>query len=178
MNATFTADKFTSFWELFRVWLKKGWMLFAGILALMLGFQHFFMVGVNASKSLEQYSVFLVLKFDKDIKRGDLVAFHYEGENPYEPSLLWVKRAEGVAGDVVTRSNRTFFVNGKEVGTAAERGKTGRLYGKELPLGPVGEIPQGFFYVKADHPDSLDSRYGLMGWLAQAKVVGRAIVLF
>jgi conjugal transfer pilin signal peptidase TrbI len=32
--------------------------------------------------------------------------------------------------------------------------------------------------VRAPHPDSLDSRYALTGWVTQAQIIGRAHVLF
>jgi len=159
-------------------WLRRGWIWLAALAGSMLLFGHFFTIGVNASESLKDYSLFLVIKGDKNIARNDLVAFEYVGTNPYDPRLRWVKRAAGVAGDVVTVEGRKFFVNGKEMGTAKEYGKRGALKGKTLELGPTGVIPEGHIYVQADHPDSLDSRYALMGWVAEERIIGRAVVIF
>ena len=51
---------------------------------------------------------------------------------------------------------------------------------KGLPLdtGPVGVLPPGRYYVRAPHPDSLDSRYALTGWIAEDQIIGRAYALF
>jgi conjugal transfer pilin signal peptidase TrbI len=32
--------------------------------------------------------------------------------------------------------------------------------------------------VRAPHPDSLDSRYALTGWIAEDQIIGRAYALF
>jgi len=45
----------------------------------------------------------------RSVHRGELVAFHY----PRNPSVMYVKRAIAVGGDVVRISNRKVFVNGK-----------------------------------------------------------------
>jgi len=47
-----------------------------------------------------------------------------------------------------------------------------------LEKGRVGVIPLGHVYVNADHQDSLDSRYALMGWVPNEIILGRAIPLF
>src|SRR5438034_992561 len=44
----------------------------------------------------------------RSVHRGELVAFHY----PRNPSVMYVKRAIAVGGDVVRISNRKVFVNG------------------------------------------------------------------
>lgn len=159
-------------------WLRRGWLWLAGLLAIMLLFGHFFTIGINASKSLQHVSVFLVLKWDHDIKRGDYVAFELGSNNPYNNGMLWLKHVAGAGGDKVEQHDRHFFVNGVDVGLAATYGKRNALHGKPLEIGPTGTIPQGSLYVAGDHPDSLDSRYALVGWITPAQVRGRAIVLF
>ena len=80
----------------------------------------------------------------------------------------------GLPGDEVTRSERLFLVNGEPVGWAkpfsAERAP--------LALGPTGVIPDGHYYVSGTHPDSLDSRYALAGWIRREALIGRAYVVF
>ena len=74
----------------------------------------------------------------------------------------------------MTRSERLFLVNGEPVGWAkpfsAER--------TPLALGPTGVIPDGHYYVSGTHPDSLDSRYALAGWIRRDALIGRAYVVF
>lgn len=178
MSNAITVEKIRTFTPLFGAWLKRGWIWLAALVAAMLVMQHFITFGVNASQSLGQYTLFMVLKWDKDIHRGDLMAFEYTGTNPYDKGLSWVKRASGVPGDNVTREGRDFFVNGTAMGTARTTGKRGVLAGQELELGPTGQIPQGRYYVQGDHEDSLDSRYALMGWVPTERIKGRAIVIF
>jgi conjugal transfer pilin signal peptidase TrbI len=50
--------------------------------------------------------------------------------------------------------------------------------GLPLELGPTGILPAGRYYVRAPHPDSLDSRYWLTGWISDAQIIGRAYALF
>ena len=50
--------------------------------------------------------------------------------------------------------------------------------GQPLAPGPTGTLPTGRFYVRAPHPDSLDSRYALLGWISESQIIGRAYVLF
>ena len=85
-----------------------------------------------------------------------------------------VKLVAVVAGDTVTRANRDYFVNGVHVGPA----KSVSRQGVPLELGPTGVLPAGHYYVRAPHPDSLDSRYRLTGWVSQTQIIGRAYALF
>jgi conjugal transfer pilin signal peptidase TrbI len=60
----------------------------------------------------------------------------------------------------------------------AGQAKTIGLDGQALQPGPTGVLPAGRFYVYAPHPDSLDSRYALTGWIHQRQIIGRAHALF
>ena len=42
----------------------------------------------------------------------------------------------------------------------------------------VMPAPAGRYYVRAPHPDSLDSRYRLTGWVSEEQIIGRAYALF
>lgn len=82
----------------------------------------------------------------------------------------WLSRVHqgflaGIPGASVTASDRRYFVDGREMGFAKEYSKT-------------GVIPKGHYFVSADHPDSLDSRYALKGWVADDQVLGQAMRLF
>ena len=135
-------------------------------------FQAHFSFGLNASPSLP-HRFFLIHKGELP-QRGQYVAFRWPGGGPYPAGVTFVKVIAGIAGDTITRADRDFFVNGADVGQA----KTVSREGLPLELGPCGVLPAGRYYVRAPHPDSLDSRYRLMGWISESQIVGRAYALF
>lgn len=135
-------------------------------------FKMHFALGLNSSESLPD-RVFLIHKGELPA-RGQYVAFRWAGGGPYAAGVTFVKIAAGVPGDTVTRVERDFFVNGDFVGTAKKHSRSG----VPLALGPTGELPPGRYYVRAPHPDSLDSRYQLTGWVAENQILGRAYALF
>jgi conjugal transfer pilin signal peptidase TrbI len=77
-------------------------------------------------------------------------------------------------GSIVSARDRDFFVDGDPVGRAKERARTGEA----LEIGAVGMIPEAHYYVAGEHPDSLDSRYRLTGWVARQQIVGTAHRIF
>jgi conjugal transfer pilin signal peptidase TrbI len=135
-------------------------------------FNSCFSFGLNASPSLP-HTLYLIHK-GTTVKRGDYVAFHWHGGGLHPAGVTFVKIMAGLPGDTVTETNRQFFVNGHPVGTAKQQSRKGA----PLAIGPVGSIPSGRFYVMAPHPDSLDSRYRLTGWISQSQIIGRAYALF
>ena len=134
--------------------------------------QRHFGFGLNASPSLP-YRFFLIHKGELP-QRGEYIAFRWHGGGPYPAGVTFVKIVAGMAGDAVTRADRDFFVNGTHVGQA----KTVSRQGVPLELGPTGVLPAGRYYVRAPHPDSLDSRYRLTGWVEEEQIIGRAYALF
>lgn len=136
-------------------------------------FNLFFTVGINATESLPDH-VFLILKQDRNIKKGDYVAFKWNGGGPYPAGLTFVKLVKGVEGDIVEENQRNFYVSGSYAGLAKERS----LKGVPLDKGITGVIPSNHFYAYAPNKDSLDSRYALMGLVSYERIVGRAIPLF
>lgn len=135
-------------------------------------FQAHFVFGLNASPSLP-HRFFLIHKGELP-QRGQYVAFRWPGGGPCPAGATFVKIVGGMAGDAVTRAEWDFFVNGTHVGQA----KTVSRQGVPLELGPTGVLPAGRYYVRAPHPDSLDSRYRLTGWIAESQIIGRAYALF
>lgn len=131
-----------------------------------------FVFGINSSTSLPQH-VFLIHKGEQPA-RGQYVAFRWEGGGTHPAGTTFVKILAGVAGDTVTRRERDFFVNAEFVGTA----KTHSRSGVALDPAPAGVIPPARYFVRAPHPDSLDSRYRLPGLIAQSQIIGRAYALF
>jgi len=126
---------------------------------------------INASPSLPHWAIWL----DRSAVpvRGDLILF-----DPPPSALLtrhfgaapqpFGKQVMGVAGDLVTREGRTFFVNGKAVAIA----KVVSRFGEPLALGPTGIIPKGCYFVATGHKDGFDSRYAAIGWICARSVLG------
>ena len=132
---------------------------------------------INASPSLPYWAIWL--DAGATPQRGDLILF-----DPPPSTLLtrhfgsdpkpFGKRVVGVAGDVVTRQERTFLVNGRAVAVAKPRSR----WGEPLALGRTGRIPRGCYFVATAHKDGFDSRYAAIGWICRPRVlgVGRAIL--
>ena len=135
-------------------------------------FQAHFAVAFNASSSLP-HRCFLIHKGEPP-RRGEYVAFRWHGGGPYPEGATFVKRIAGIPGDVITANGRRFYVNGDPVGDA----KTASRQGQPLEPGPTGTLPDSRYYVHAPHPDSLDSRYRLTGWIAESQIIGRAHALY
>ena len=137
-----------------------------------LWFNEHYTVALNITESLP-HRLFLIHRGELP-KRGDLVAFRWIGGGPYPVGSTFIKEIAGVSGDMVTQVDRNYFINGHPVG----RAKSTSRQGIELKPGPTGTLLDGTYYVRAPHPDSLDSRYALTGWVSQAQIIGRAHVLF
>lgn len=131
-----------------------------------------FTLGINTTHSLPQ-RLFLIER-DTLPAKGDLVAFRWSGGGPYPRGATFIKRIAGAPGDAVTRIDGEYFVNCFPVG----RAKTVSRTGDPLQGGPTGTLPPGHYYVQAPHPDSLDSRYALTGWVSRSQIIGRAHAVF
>lgn len=99
---------------------------------------------------------------------------HLVGEKPQGPVVVPCR-----GGCTGCRNHlRTLFVGQFRRAPRSWRAKPISKGGKPLQHGPVGIIPNGHFFMSAPHPDSLDSRYALVGWVAETELVGRAISLY
>jgi len=152
-----------------------------GVMALVIAIcRPFFTIGINLDHSLPGH-VFLIHKGEMPA-RGQFVAFRFQGFEPYFPrGATFVKILAGMPGDEVRAVSdgcieyRVFthsFVS--VIGCAKPDTRDGR----PLNLGPVGEIPDGRYAVAGTHPDSLDSRYAAVGWIARDQIIGRAWMVF
>ena len=150
-------------------------------------------VDVNYTDSLPDHVFITVKGWKTGLKRGDYIAYRFPTENPISPFRKgdhMVKIIAGVGGDTVSMTaTRGFTVlsPGEVVSTSMMiPGSNGTLgvaktlsrRGFPLEAGPVGVIPEGSFYVYAPHPDSLDSRYALVGWVSSDEIIGRTFALF
>jgi conjugal transfer pilin signal peptidase TrbI len=142
------------------------------IVAAYLAFGRAYLIAFNLTESLPG-TLFLIQKGTLP-NRGDLVAFRWQAHWPYPQGSLFVKRLVGMPGSIVSARDRDFIVDGDPVGRAKERARTGEL----LEIGAVGTIPEAHYYVAGEHPDSLDSRYWLTGWVARPQIVGTAHRIF
>ncbi len=135
-------------------------------------FHQHYSLGLNVTESLPGH-VFLI-HHGESPGLGEYVAFRWPGGGPYPAGATFVKLMAGLPGDVVTQVDGSYFINDFPVGRAKDVDRQGH----PLLPGPTGTIPPGTFYVLGTHPDSLDSRYALTGWVPQAQIIGRAYVLF
>ena len=149
------------------LWLLTLWVLLG----------RYIVLSINVSDSLPG-RVFLIQKGVKP-DLDDFAAFHYQGGGPYPSGARFLKLVKGVAGATVNAVQVEsgfvdFFVNGSFVGRAKPTSKMGST----LIPGPTGTIPQHHYYMAAPNPDSLDSRYALVGWVDEGQLIGRAIRVF
>jgi conjugal transfer pilin signal peptidase TrbI len=152
--------------------LKHWAFVYVAIAAIALWFHAHYGFGLNASPSLP-HRLFLIHKSEMP-SRGDFVAFRWAGGGPYPAGVTFIKVLAGMPGDEVTRDARGFHLNGVPVGVPKPVSRQGQV----LEPGPTGQIPEGRYYVQAGHPDSLDSRYQLTGWIHASQIIGRADALF
>ena len=125
---------------------------------------------LNETESLPNWA-FAVDKADRAPKRGEYFVFVARA-NPYYPAgMQFTKKVVGVPGDIVTvTASRDFFINGQFVGHAKERSKRGDI----AVMSDPGVIPAGHYFVVTPHPDSLDSRYKMIGLIDHSRLVGKA----
>lgn len=131
-----------------------------------------------------------------DLKRGDIVVFHY----PVDPSQHFVKRVIGLPGDHILLRNKTVYVNDEALPEKYAVHVPGdhNLYRDNFPsdvdlTGQVdatwrtemgdrvhdGElvVPPNEYFVMGDNRDhSLDSRY--WGFVPRANIVGRPLLIY
>ena len=125
--------------------------------------------GINETTSLPNWA-FIIDRGNRRPKRDQLVQF-IAPDNPYYPhGSPFVKHIWGLPGDRVERRGREYYIGERDLGFAKPFSQTG----KATSLGPVGVIPAGHYYVGTASKDSLDSRYGEIGWISADRIVGVA----
>ena len=129
-------------------------------------------VHVNASWSDEAWGYAAVPLFGEDPKIGDRVLF--EPPEAIGSPVPYLKTVRGVPGmRIDLDADGTVVLDGVRLGLA----KTHALDGQPLAAVAPGTIPEGHFYLHADHVDSHDSRYAEVGLVPRARILGRAVVL-
>ena len=125
----------------------------------------------NVSESLDG-NLFLIDKWNKEIKKGKKISFAAEGNGYYQGEFL--KIIKGVEGDKVVHDDSAVYINNEYVGIIKERGRNGDL----LQAGPTGIIPKGECFVAGKHKDSFDSRYKNIGYVKKNNIIGTAYLIF
>ena len=129
-------------------------------------------VHVNASWSDGAWGYAAFPLFGEDPKIGDRVLF--EPPEAIGSPVPYLKTVRGVPGmRIDVDADGTVVLDGVRVGLA----KTHALDGRPLGAVAPGTIPEGHFYLHADHVDSHDSRYAEVGLVPRARILGRAIAL-
>ena len=162
--------------RLYREFYQKYATPFLAVVVCLSAFNQHYALALNLSHSLPHHLYFIKKDANKlsDLKQGDYVAFSWQG-GFYPIGTQVIKEVAGLPGNHVTKTNSTFFIDGKEVGTAKEYS----LDGMKLAINPFeGEIPQRFMWVKTGHKDSLDSRYELSGLIHSGQIIGKAVPIF
>jgi len=145
-------------------------------------------VHVNASWSDEAWGYAAFPLFGESLKIGDRVLFEPRPDRgepapatepggqaqSVESRVPYLKTVRGLPGmRIEIGQDRTVFLDGEPVG----RAKTHALDGRPLAAVVQGIIPPGHYFMHADHPDSHDSRYGEIGLVPRARILGRAVAL-
>lgn len=113
------------------------------------------------------YKVFLYLPHVAP-QKGDITVYQYKGQHI-------IKQIIGTEGDEVHYDfTKNLYIGDFKVGPLREKNTHGTvLYGIE-----EGIIPNGFVFLYAPHPRSLDSRYDVLGLVERHHLKGKAIALF
>jgi conjugal transfer pilin signal peptidase TrbI len=124
---------------------------------------------INQTESLPNWA-FIADQANRTPHRGQMVAFVPPKTPFYPDGMVFGKIVAGVPGDRIELRGREVFVAGKSVGLAKPRSRTGLAV---EPIAP-GVIPPNHYFVMTPHPDSLDSRYAMIGLIPRARILGVA----
>ncbi len=129
-------------------------------------------VHVNASWSDGAWGYAAFPLFGEAPEVGDRVLF--EPPEAVGSPVPYLKTVRGVPGmRIEVDEDRTVRLDGEPVA----RAKPHALDGRPLLAIAPGIVPQGHFYLHADHADSHDSRYAEIGLVPRGRIVGRAIAM-
>lgn len=122
------------------------------------------------------YNVFLVDLDDKDVRRGDYLAFTSLQMEPfYRNGTPAVKQVIGVPGDRVRVDTNGVTVNGQWRGALWHLQPGGRLWLMGQRASDVRRdepVPAQRLWMMGTHPRSFDSRY--WGYISNDQIIGRA----
>lgn len=126
------------------------------------------------------YSVFIVDLTQKQVRRGDYVAFISQQMEPfYKNGTRGLKIVAAEPGDHFVVDDRGVSVNGKYWGPLVHVQRGGKLWElghRAAEYARNESVPAGKLAVLGTYERSYDSRY--WGYIATQQVLGRAIPLF
>lgn len=109
-------------------------------------------------------------------EHGDVVVFRF----PKDPSVDYIKRVIGVAGDKIEVKDKVVFRNGEQIDDPhAHISESPILPEGSSPRDNVGPIvvPEGSIFVMGDNRDnSYDSRF--WGFVGEKAILGQAFILY
>lgn len=139
------------------VFWKRASLVGVGVLFIVGTLMSFTELAVNKSASLPHH-YFLIVK-GISVDRGDCISI--KGHHPlYTEDLHFIKRIEGLSGD--------------EIAPLLTDLKAITRKGENLSPLALKTVPEGYVFVRADHPDSYDSRYEEFGLVSVEHIKGRA----
>ncbi len=118
--------------------------------------------GASMNPTLINNEVILLKKYDKKIKRFDIIVLKYEDDK-------LVKRVIGLPGDHIKYVDNQLFVNDKLV---KEDFLTMETNDFDLELLGYETIPEGYYFVMGDNrTNSTDSR--VIGLISKDQIIGK-----
>ena len=117
--------------------------------------------GDSMNNNLKNGEILLLKKYDKSLKRFDIIVFNYKDEK-------LIKRVIGLPGETVTYKNNKLYINGKYV---EEDMIDKTTYDFELSELGVETIPENYYFVMGDNrTNSTDSR--IIGLVSKDDILG------
>lgn len=136
------------FWHRLKDHIRRfGWIWLAVFLILSL-VNHRWHLALNRSHSLP-FKLFAIERGQKEIKVGDYVAFEPKPSAVGGYRLTFIKEVVCGPGQTLTRENRTFYCDGKELTTAKERA----LNGNPLEATQPQVLGEDQYFVLGTHKD-------------------------
>jgi conjugal transfer pilin signal peptidase TrbI len=118
---------------------------------------------------------FLIDRHDRDITRGEIIAFAALGLGPYfRDGQIIIKRAAGVPGDQIQVDPGTVRINGAKVGEGLALAGTLERLPEDFLRDDI--VPPSHLRMMGATADSFDSRY--WGFLPEHQIIGRAYALW
>lgn len=110
----------------------------------------------------------LINKLHKSFDKGDVVVFNHDNK-------LLIKRIQGIAGDVITRKENSWYVNDTLISTDNE--ETRNQIDEETKVSFPYKVPQGYIWVCGDNNnDSRDSSF--FGAIPIGSIVSTRVISF
>ena len=119
------------------------------------------------------YRVMVLVK-GSEYKKGDYVTVERHQPLYLQDEFRLTKKVAGMPGDRIVIINQELFVEKEFIGELHPKNSQGK---KLTPL-QIPVIPQGYIFLKGEHPDSYDSRYAEFGLVKTEHIVGRSWPLF